>query len=165
MMAAIVAAACGPALDWRQLRPPDWHLAASLPCRPDRVVRSVPLAGQPVEMTMLACSVGEHTFALASVPLTDPAAVPAALRALVDGARTNVGGAVERQQPAAVPGMTPQADARRLRVVGHRPDGRTVTEELVVFAHGLRVFQATVLGPKVDAVTSAPFFDGLVIEP
>ena len=143
--------ACSPALDWRQFQPDGWPLAIALPCKPADQQRQVALAGKPVALRMLACTADDHTFAVASADVGDPSAVPAALRALAASARDNVRGRVLSDQDARVPGMTPHAEARRWRLRGQLPDGRSVAEQVQVFAHGTRVFQASVIGPDRDA--------------
>ena len=155
--------ACSPALDWRQLRPDGWGLAVSLPCRPADLVRQVPLAGPPVELRLLACSADGHTFAMASADMADPARVDPALRALGAAALANVQGRVEAEQAAAVPGMTPYPGARRWQLAGRLPDGAAVREQVLVFARGLRVFQATVVGPRADGDLAQLFFDSIEV--
>lgn len=155
--------ACSPALDWRQLRPEGWGLAVSLPCRPADLTRQVPLAGAPVEWRLLACSADGHTFAMASADMADPARVDPALHALGAAALANVRGRVDAEQPAAVPGMTPYPGARRWQVTGRLPDGAAVREQVLVFAHGLRVYQATVVGPRAGSDMAQPFFDSIEV--
>jgi len=155
--------ACSPALDWRQLRPDGWGLTVSLPCRPADLARQVPLAGAPVELRLLACSADGHTFAIASADMADPARVGPALQALAATALANVQGRVDAVQPAAVPGMTPYPDARRWQVSGRLPEGGPVREQVLVFAHGLRVFQATVVGPQADGDMAQPFFESIEV--
>ncbi|MBL8352546.1 MAG: hypothetical protein JNL87_19795 [Burkholderiaceae bacterium] len=155
--------ACSPALDWRQLRPDGWALSVSFPCRPAGHTRRVPLAGSPVDLTLLACSADGHTFAVASAELADPARVEPALRALGAAALANVQGSAEAERAAAVPGMTPHPAARLWQVSGHLPDGVAVREQVLVFAHGLRVFQATVVGPRADDALARPFFDSIEV--
>lgn len=155
--------ACSPALDWRQLRPDGWGLAVSLPCRPADLARQVPLAGAPVELRLLACSADGHTFAIASADMADPARVGPALQALGASALANVQGRIDAVQPAAVPGMTPHPDARCWQVSGRLPEGGPVREQVLVFAHGLRVFQATVVGPRADGEMAQPFFESIEV--
>ena len=155
--------ACSPALDWRQLHPDGWGLAVSMPCRPANLARQVPLAGAPVELRLLACSADGHTFAIASADMADPARVDPALQALGAAALANVQGRVDAEQPAAVPGMTPYPGSRRWQVTGRLPDGAAVREQVLVFAHGLRVFQATVVGPRADDGVAKPYFDSIEV--
>ena len=156
-------AACSPALDWRQLHPDGWGLGVALPCRPASHARQVALAGAPVELRLLACSADGHTFAIASADLADPARVDPALQALGAAALANVQGQIDAEQPAAVPGMTPYPGARRWQLTGRLPDGVAVREQVLVFAHGLRVFQATVVGPRADERMAQPFFDSIEV--
>jgi len=160
-----VLCACSPALDWREMRPEGWSLRASLPCRPAQHARTLALAGQAVEMGMVVCSAQGHTFAVSSAALADPAAVGPALQALGEASRSNLAGQVLDTQPAQVPGMTPQAQARRWRLSGRLPDGQPVQAVILVFAHGLRVFQATVVGPTSGDAQWRPFVDGLQLAP
>lgn len=156
-------AACSPVLDWRQLHPDGWGLGVALPCRPASVARQVALAGAPVELLLLACSADGHTFAIASADLADPARVNPALQALGAAALANVQGQIDAEQPAAVPGMTPYPGARRWQLTGRLPDGVAVREQVLVFARGLRVFQATVVGPRADERMAQPFFDSIEV--
>lgn len=160
---AAVLAGCSAALDWRELRPEGWSLAAALPCKPARQLRHVPLAGPPVALTLLACSADGHTFGLASADVGDPARVGPALLALAQAAAANVQGQVQAEQPAAVPGMTPNPAARRWRMSGQLPGGQTVAEQVLVFAHGTRVFQATLIGSVADDARAQPFFEAIKV--
>jgi hypothetical protein len=163
-LAALTAlSACSPALDWREVRPEGWGLVASWPCRPTGQSRQVALAGPAVTLDLQACSADGHMFALASADLADPARVGPALRALGDAARANVQGRVEAVRPAAVPGMTPNADARWWQLQGRLPDGQPVHEHVLVFAHGLRVFQATVVGAQAGEAQATLFFDAIAL--
>jgi len=153
--------ACSPTLDWRQVRPEGWGLDLAMPCRPSQQVRQVALAGSAVELNLLACSADAHTFAVASADMTDPSRVGPALLALGKAARANVQGVVEAERAASVPGMTPQPAARQWVLRGKLPDGTQVREQVLVFAHGLRVFQASLLGPAADEARAKLFFESI----
>ena len=153
--------ACSPSLDWRQVRPEGWGLVASWPCRPMLQARSVPLAGPAVELGLLSCTADGHRFAIASADVADPARVGPALKALAAAAQANVQGVVEADRVALVPGMTPQPAARWRRVQGRLPDGQPVREQVLVFAQGMRVFQATLVGPVADDALAKTFFDSI----
>ena len=158
-------AACSPSLDWRQVRPEGWGLVAAWPCRPSTQVRQLTLAGSAVEMSLMVCSAGAHSFAIASADMADPARVGPALAALGEAARANVRGVVESEHPAAVAGMTPQPAARWWQLRGQLPDGQPVREQVLVFAHGMRVFQATLIGPVADESLRKAFFDAIELPP
>jgi hypothetical protein len=156
-------AACSPALDWRELRPEGFGLVLTLPCRPAIASRRLTLAGEAVALGLQACSADRATYAIASALLSDPAAVPAALDQLASASLANVDGRIVAERPAQVPGMTPQAGARQLRISGHLSDGQEVEIDTVVFAHGLRVYQASVVGGAGDGRQA--LFDSLQIVP
>lgn len=158
-------AACSPSLDWRQVRPEGWGLVAAWPCRPSTQVRKVALAGSAVELGLMVCSAGPHSFAIASADMADPARVGPALVALGEAARANVQGVVEFERAAAVAGMTPQPAARWWQLRGQLPDGQPVREQVLVFAHGMRVFQATLVGPLADETLGKAFFDAIELPP
>lgn len=162
---ALALAACSPAMDWRQVRPDDWGVAVALPCRPSRQERLVTLAGPPVTMTLLACSVDDQVFAFSSADLIDPSRVEPALNALLVSAQANIQAAVLADSPAQVQGMTPHPGARRRKLEGHAPDGQKVNEQLLVFARGLRIYQVTLMGPRLDDAVAKQLFDGIEVNP
>lgn len=155
------AVACTPALDWRQFEPEGSGVQVSFPCRPDRAARSVVVGGAVVRMEMLVCRAADTAFAIAFFDVAEPARVGAALAELRAMAVRNVQGSEPRISESNVMGMTPNHDAVRIVVTGQLPDGATIDEQAIFFAHGLRVYQATVIGkaPGQDAVDT--FFTGM----
>jgi hypothetical protein len=160
-LAAAWLAGCSPTLDWRDVRPADSGVALLLPCRPTPQVRSVRLAGRTVNLALYACSAGEQTWALAFADLADPALVGPALQELQASAAANVGASTAQSLTLAVPGATPHPDSRRSLLSGRLPDGRSVQEQVAVFAVGTLVFQATVLGPSLPSEGVETFFSSL----
>lgn len=165
LLLSMFLAACAPALDWRELRPPGWGVVASLPCRPSAQQRTVTLADAPVLLSLWACDADDHVFALAAADMADPSRVAPALQALGEAARQNLAARIDGDEPARVPGMTPQAAARHWRLSGSRPDGRPLREQVLVFAHGTRVFQVTLIGPRADEALARPLFEAVRVLP
>lgn len=157
--------ACAPAIDWREMRPEGAQLALAMPCRPSSQQRELLLAGQTVTMRLYVCRANGTTFALSHADVADPARVGTALRALGDAARGNLNGRVERDEAAAVPGMTPHDAARHWRLAGQLPDGRPVASSVTVFAFGTRVYQASVVGTALDEGLTAHFEHALAVRP
>ena len=151
---AFALAACSPTLDWRDVRVDGGALTALFPCRPDRQVRSVPLAGSTVRMEMAACAAGDVTFAISFFDVAEPAAVGPALEALRAATVANIRAAAPSAAPYALHGATPNPFANRLEAAGQRPDGSAIRAHAVFFARGLRVYQASVIGaePTPDSV-------------
>lgn len=164
---ALVVAGCGctPANEWRELRPEDSGIVASFPCKPDRLARTIALAGQATRMEMLVCSAGGLTFGLAFADIGDPRLVTQALAELRAAAMANLRATAASERSLAVPGMTPNERAARLHFEGQRPDGAAMQEQAAFFVRGLRIYQASILGPTVAESASEPFFIGLRLTP
>lgn len=164
VVAAAALAGCTPALDWREVRPDGSQARLMMPCKPASHARTVALAQRRVEMTLYACTAGEVTYALAFADMADPAVVTAALGELVRSASANLRASDTAASSAgAVPGMTPNAEAAQWRLEGRLPDGRQIQEHMAVFAYGTRVYQATMVGPRLDAEARETFFSGLAV--
>jgi hypothetical protein len=156
--------ACTPTLDWREVRPEGSAVRLMMPCKPASHARTVSLADRRVEMSMYACTAGDVTYAVAIADMADPAAVTPALGELARSARANLRASDSAASSAlSVPGMTPNAQAAQWRIDGRLPDGRQVQEQMAVFAHGTRVHQATMVGPRIDAEARDTFFSGLAV--
>lgn len=160
-VAALLVGACSPALDWRELRPEGSGIAALFPCKPDRNVRSLAVAGHRVRMEMLACSADGATYALAYVDLPEPSAIGPALAELRGLAATNIGTVPGTSTVLQVPGMTPHPQAARIALSGRLPDGAAVQEQAAFFARGLRVYQASVIGTRLRGDGAETFLAAL----
>lgn len=157
-LAAIsAAAACSPAVDWREFEPEGSGVVVSFPCRPDHLSRAVPLAGAPVRMEMFVCGVAGTTFALTFADVGEPASVTPALAELKALAAANLDAPSTTASAVQVPGMTPNPEAGRMAMSGRRADGMAIEQQSVVFAKGLRVYQASVVGSGIPAESAATF--------
>lgn len=156
---------CSASLDWRLTRLPGWGLEAALPCRPAQQQRTVTIAGVQTTLHLAVCTVQNHTFAVSRADLAKPEQVDLVLRALAQAAQANLQGQVQQDTAAQVLGMTPQAAARHLRLVGQRADGQPMQMAVWLFARGLRVYQATVVGPRLNDEDWAPLAESLKLAP
>jgi hypothetical protein len=157
LAAMSAAAACSPGLDWREFEPEGSGIVVSFPCRPDHHSRTVPLAGTAVRMEMFVCRAAATTFALIFADVADPAQVTPALVELKERMGGNIGASTTTVSVAQVPGMTPNPQAARIAASGRRPDGGTIEQQAVVFAKGLRVYQASIVGSQLPAEAAAAF--------
>lgn len=158
-------AGCAPALDWRDVRVEGGGATGLLPCKPTVQERKVLLAGRTVAMGLQACSAGGQTWALAQADVGDPAQVAGALDELLRSAAANIGTSADEGRVVPVPGATPNPRARRISLGGKGAGGAPVRMEVQVFTHGTQVFQATALGPALDADALDTFFGGLRVQP
>jgi hypothetical protein len=163
--AALLLAACAPALDWRELRPGDGALVVLLPCKPASHARRVKLGADAVRLEMHACTAGGTTWALAFADVEDPARVGPALAAMLSSAQDNLSAGPLQPLALRVEGATPHDASRRVQFDGRLPDGRAVTEQLAVFSKGTRVFQAMAVGERLDAEAVEGFFGSLRFVP
>ena len=157
---ALCLAACTPTLNWREV-PLEGGAVALFPCKPEHLARTLSLAGQPVTMTLHACQAAGLRFAVAQADVRSPARVNAALAALVAAQARNLQTLLPLSEPVQVPGVTSNVQARRYVLEGRRPDGSAVQAQLLVFAHGTQVLQATVLDGTSDAAAVRTFMDAL----
>jgi hypothetical protein len=164
-VAALLLAACSPALDWREVRPDDSGLTVLMPCRPTPQQRRVPLAGNAVTLALHACSADGQTWGLAIADVEDPARVGAALTELRQSAAANVSAGAAARMPLRVAGATPQPASERVAFEGRLPDGKPVQAQLAVFAQGTRVFQVTALGERLPAEAADTFFGSIRLAP
>lgn len=153
--------ACAPAHDWRELRPEGSPVQFMLPCRPSVLERKVRLAGTEVKLHMHACSAGGQTWAVAEADVQNATLVSAALQELRSTAQANLGAASGTPVLWTAPGSTPNPSAVRLSLQGRLPDGKAAQEQVAVFAHGTRVFQATVVGEQLSEEALETFFSAL----
>ena len=134
----VIAAGCSPAFNWRTVRADAPGLELLLPCKPDKGTRSVPLAGQPVEMSMLGCDAGDATFAVAWAPVPPGIDVGDALNHWKTAtlAHLHATPSPADTRPAAFipPGALPVPQALRMVVVGQRANGAPVVADAAWFA-------------------------------
>ncbi|MDE2398332.1 MAG: hypothetical protein KGM91_23100 [Burkholderiales bacterium] len=160
MLALAAVVACSPALNWRDVRTDDGAAQWLMPCRPDRQVRELGLAGTRARMFLASCRTEEQTWAFAWADLGEPGLAANAVEALVAASRSNIDARPESVHLLAstVPGATPGTATRRLAFSGHLPDGRAVEEQTLLFTRGSRVYQATAVGARLEAQALETFF-------
>ena len=160
----VVLSACSPTFNWREARLEATPLQALLPCKPETAQRSVPLAGSPTELHLLACETGGLQFALAWAEVAAPAQVPQALATWriaslqSIGVRLAPGDEASTAWAASVPGAT---QTLGVQASGQNPAGGVVQTRAVYFAQGTQVFQAAVYGERLPAEALDAFFSGL----
>lgn len=169
-LAALAAlTACSPAYDWREVRPAGTRAVLLFPCRPVTQQRAVPLAGPAVQLSLLACTAGGQTWALAHADLADPARVGPALAELRTSAVAKLNASHGPLSPLAVPGATPNDHSGRIRLAAQAPAGAAAggatQMQLTLFAQGTQVFQASVLGERIPDAAADTFFASIGFKP
>lgn len=153
--------ACTPALNWRDVRPPDTAVSALFPCKPEHHTRRVTLAGVELAMHLSSCTAADNIYALGYVDVGQADRVTAVLQALRDAAASNMGVATMVQGPLTIPGMTPHPLAQRLLWQGQRADASPMAMQAAFFTEGTQVYQATVVGSQLNREAVDTFLAGL----
>jgi hypothetical protein len=147
LLMAVALSACSPTFNWREVRLEAAPLEALMPCKPETAQRSVPLAGSPTELHLLACETGGLQFAIAWAELDAAAQVPQALAAWRSASlqaiavRSEPGDESSTAWAVSVPGAT---QTLGVQASGQNPAGGAVQTRAVYFGRGTQVFQAAV---------------------
>jgi hypothetical protein len=164
----VLAAACSPTFNWREVRPDNTALTALLPCKPDKASKTVPLAGRPTELAMLGCETGGATFAIAVADIGDAgqaadvlARWQAATLANMQAPQSGAGGGTT-VAPLKLPGAA--AAATLVTASGKQPGGAAVASRAAYFSQGTQVFQAVIYAPSINSEVAETFFSGLKLQ-
>ncbi|WP_143902922.1 hypothetical protein [Tepidimonas thermarum] len=172
-LAALGATGCSPTLDWRTVRYDAAPVAVTLPCKPERGARDLPLFGvqhAPVTLHMLSCEAAGHTFAVAAARLPDDGTTPAALQRWVDDwQRANWAALQVTPGPTgappdwmAVPCRVAGATWTRCwRGPGRTPAGASVQAQLQWASDGRWLVQSALYGPGLAADAHETYFAGI----
>jgi hypothetical protein len=111
-------------------------------------------------MHLSSCTASGSNFAVSHVDVGDPARVQAVLAQLQAIAIGNIGGS-SSAAPVRVAGLSANEPASRLSMSGTRADGPPIQAQAVFFSHGSVVYQATILGARLDPEATDTFFSAL----
>jgi hypothetical protein len=170
--ACMLASACSPVFNWREVPLPGGQLVALMPCKPDRAERQLPLGNQTVLVSMAGCEAGGATFAVAQATAADTAQAQAWMKAWRQQAYAQWAGASVEESPAVVAQAALEPAPLRLdtKAPAARPGDEAPQAALTWFARGGRdgsvvLYQATVLGKPSAPDASETFFAGLRLAP
>lgn len=169
--------ACSPALDWRSLDIGEAAITVTLPCKPDRATRSVPLAGSNVPLSMVGCDADGGTFAVSHAAMADPTKVEAAVQhwqtAVLQGLHGVTSDQAQDGNKAvrstwSPRGASPLPGAVRIIAKGASPDGRVMHMHAVWFARvvgaQVLVYHAIYLSPQAKPEVADAFFGGIFLQ-
>ncbi len=114
---ALLAIACSPRFDWREIKSAEGGFALLMPEKPQTVTRDVAFDGRTISMTMVSTGVGPTLFAagVARVPAeaVAPAQLDATLAKFRDALVRNIDGQTTRVEPIALPAAAAAGHAAR----------------------------------------------------
>ena len=164
LAALLLASACSPALNWREIRLDPLPVRAQMPCKPDRGTRTVELAGASLELQMAGCEADGATFALMAARLPDPARAGAVLLAWKQGTLQNMKASDPRETPFAPAGALVIPQSVRVQAQGRGPQGAVASDAVWtarVGEQGLTLVHAVVYRPTARTDIADTFFAGL----
>jgi hypothetical protein len=168
LFVALGLVACSPAFNWREVRPETSTLVALLPCKPDEVVRTVELAGEPVSLDMLSCDAGGATFAIGYAAIRDRERAGAMLAWWRAATLANLRATVSGDLPFTPKGSLALPQSTRVTATGQRADGEAVKVHAAWFAQRagskVQVFQAVVYADKIGQDVSDTFFSSIRLQ-
>lgn len=157
--------ACQPSLNWRASQLEGSALRFELPCKPDKTVRTVSMAGQALELAVAGCEAEDAVWAVMSTQA--PASVDR--NELIKGWRQatlqNMR-ATEVQEATWTPPKSALEGAVRVLAKGTGPNGQALIGDAVWFSHlegnQLRMVHAVVYQNKVKKSQSQQSADQFV---
>lgn len=164
LAAALLASACSPVFNWREVpivQEAPAGLVALLPCKPDRATRSLPLGGETLTLEMAGCEAGGATFAVTHIAAADPVQAGRWMRAWQDATRAQW--QVAQEQSPAPSVLRAAASPAPAGASGQAPGGVPVRTLWFAQQRGATwsLYQATVLGTPSSAEAVPAFFEGL----
>jgi hypothetical protein len=145
--------ACSPTLNWRDVDVGP-QTRAQFPCKPEHAERTLVLGGLPTRAAMWVCDAGGLSWSATVLDVGDPARVGTVLRESRLSLASRLHGSEESVRPVQIAGMTPNAEASRVVIVGKPGEGLPARAEAVFVARGLQVFQFVAMAQRG---TSAPW--------
>jgi hypothetical protein len=161
LLMALALAGCSPKFNWREVRLEQSGVALLFPCKPDTQVRQVDLDGQPLSMTLLGCSAGNASFALAYARLGEGSLPGPALRRWRELTLGNIGAQGVTEMAYPLPGLRRDAQSVRLGAAGRRPDGSSLVAQAFWFTQDQWVYQASVLAERPHDAESDTFMTSI----
>lgn len=155
LLSAALLSACSPGLDWREARPEGANARLLFPCKPELHQRAAS-PESPAAMGLAQCKAAGATFALSWAHVEDPSQIGPALQGMRTSLVSKLSAQAGELSEVQVAGMTPSpfAQQQRLMAAGQ-------VAQVAVFTRGQQVYQALMLGPKLDARAWQSFLESI----
>jgi hypothetical protein len=155
--------ACSPRLNWRTVQLPQGSLMAQFPCKPDHLSRRLPLGVQAVEVDLSSCAAGEQMFAITGVDMKTADRAAEGVQFLRNAAEKNWSGGLVPLAPPPWPGLQSPSHLQYVAAQLVSASGQARRAQMLFFAHGAWVYQATVMGQQLEQEALDSFFEGLLV--
>ena len=169
LLVAVLATACSPNENWRELRLEGTSWKVQLPCKPDRTTRTVPMGEQAVELHVVGCESGTTVVAVMTAPLRTGVDATALLarwqKATLLNAQVDLPLNAQQRQTWHRAGMLPLTSSVRIQAQARKADGQTVVMDAVwgAMAEGdqVRVIHAVVYDRAASSEMANTLFEGI----
>jgi hypothetical protein len=164
-VAVLLAAACTPTFNWREITVDPTALQVTLPCKPDKAERKMPFTRErQLLVHAVGCEAGGAAFAVLWADVGSPGEAATAMAQWKQASLATTHARVDSEKPFQPRGALALAQSVQVRASGQRSDGGAVQSQAAYFARGSAVFQAVVYAPHLTPEMSEPFFAGLRFE-
>jgi hypothetical protein len=126
--------ACQPSLNWRASQLEGSSLRFELPCKPDRTIRTVNMAGQNLELAVAGCEADDAVWAVMSTQAPTSVDREELIKGWRQATLQNMR-AKEVQDVTWAPPKSALTGAVRIRAQGTSPNGQALTAHAMWFSH------------------------------
>jgi len=146
--------ACQPSLNWRASQLEGTGLRFELPCKPDRVARTVNMAGQALELSVAGCEAGDSVWAVMSTQVSASADRSDLLKGWRQATLQNMRASQSNEAPWQPERLGILPGAVRVKAQGTSLQGQAVIAQAVWFSHlegdSVRLVHAVVYQNKTN---------------
>ncbi|HEY8050906.1 MAG TPA: hypothetical protein VIE63_17170 [Ramlibacter sp.] len=165
VLLALLAGACTPTFNWREMAVSPANLHTTFPCKPDQAEhKAAILPGREVVLHAMGCETGGATFIVVYADLGSEADLTDAIVEWKKASLASTKSGVDREQPYLPAHALGLSQSVMVRARGQRADGSAVQSQAAYFARGTSVFQAVVYARALKPEMTEPFFTGLRFE-
>ena len=163
--ALLLAAACTPTFNWREIVVGPAGLHATFPCKPDQVEHKTAFAPErEVVLHATGCETGGAAFFIVYGDLGNAGELATAMAQWKQASLATSKSGIDSEKPYLPAGALGLAPSVIVRAHGQKPDGSAVQSQVAYFARGTIAYQAVVYAPRLKPEMTDSFFTGLRFE-
>ena len=160
----LIAAACTPTYNWREVPIEATGLKATFPCKPEEVLHNTQFApGQTIVLHAFRCEAGGATFVVlyGDVGTSDLAT---SLVQWKKASEATIHSTPTSNRPWHPAGALDLAPSSMTQASAAQNKGGELQSQSGYFARGTSIFQAVIYAPQLKVEFTEPFFTGLRFE-
>jgi hypothetical protein len=163
--ALLLAAACTPTFNWREVTVGPAGLHATFPCKPDQVEHRTAFApGREVVLHATGCETGGAAFVVVYGDVGKAGELADAITQWKQASLATSKSSADSEKPYVPAGALGLSQSAMVHAHGQKPDGSALQTQAAYFARGTMVYQAFVYAPRLKPEMTDSFFTGLRFE-